>query len=121
MPIALPEFARPAAALAYVPGAGNCDLHLRLDSRFHIQGTQLSTEQNYRKLAAGLCDVGAEGKHRIGGPAVQECPIHLGHLLRKLELLLPQGAKLGFNVARQRFNDWIPANAALNTEVRDVR
>ncbi|WP_229921303.1 hypothetical protein, partial [Rahnella victoriana] len=30
-------------------------------------------------------------------------------------------AKLRLNVARQRFNDWVPANAALNTKVRDVR
>ncbi|WP_238468539.1 hypothetical protein [Paraburkholderia tagetis] len=121
MPIAFPKFAWLAAALAYVPGACNCDLHMRADARFHIRGTQLSTEENYRKLAADLCDVGAEGKRGIGGMAVQECSVHLGDLLRKLELLSPQGAKFGFNVARQRFNDWIPANAALNTKVRDVR
>lgn len=121
MPIAFPKFAWLAAALAYLPSARNCDLHMRSDARFHIRGTQLSTEENYRKFAADLCDVDAEGKRGIGGPAVQERPIHLGDLLRKLELLAPQSAKLDLNVARKRFNDWIPANAALNTKVRYVR
>ncbi|PXX41245.1 hypothetical protein NA66_1001855 [Burkholderia pyrrocinia] len=121
IPIARPEFAWLAAALAYVLGAGYSDLHLRSNTRLHIWGAQLSIEENNLEFATDLCDVGAQGKRGVGGAAVQESSIHLGDLLRKLELLSPQSAKLDFNVARQRFNDWVPANAALNTKMRDVR
>ncbi|KWE64860.1 hypothetical protein WL77_20880 [Burkholderia ubonensis] len=89
MQIAFPKFAWLTAALAYVSGAGYSDLHMRSNTRLHIWGAQLSIEKNNLKFATDLCDFGAQGKHGVGGPPVQESSIHLGDLLRKLELLPP--------------------------------
>lgn len=77
--------------------------------------------ERYYEFTRDLSDVGAEGKERVGGTAGRQRTIQFGELLRKLNLLAPQCSQLKLNVARQRLDDWIPADSALNAEVRDVR
>lgn len=121
MPINIPKRTWVAATLTYAPSSRHSEFDARGNTRPDIGRTHVSVQDYEFEFTCDLRDISANGECRIGDAAGQKCSVHIRDFLGKLELLAPQCAYLKLNVARQHFDDWIPTNAALNSEVRDVR